>query len=150
MNPKDYVRAIKQKRKGIPAVHSVLLHRDGSGGGVIDDVPNEKWLSSMSYLKRDGYMAYTRIIIAPTSDIRYGGYHGCRLIFLPGNNAGSHQDTKSMKESVVWDNQNLDSPCPYFLCGAFAIATSLADLEAFHKALGDTIKDIKRRKKKEK
>lgn len=141
-------RVIKRK-EGLPVI-SVILHRGGSGGGVIESVPSAKWLESMRVLRADGYMAYMRIAIDPSpAHEGYDGYPEFRLLFLPGNHDGLHNPTSgSPREIRVWGDNDLGAILPCFQSSPFIINTSLADLESLYRALGKTIRGAKQKKKK--
>jgi hypothetical protein len=142
-------RVIRFFRKGLLSVFSVMLHRGGSGGGVIESVPSQKWLKSMALLQRDGYMAYMRIIIDPSARTGYGDYPEFRLIFLPGNHRGIHEPTINPSSPIsVWEDNDLTSLFPCAGSDAFIINTSLGDLENLHKTLGKAIRNAKRAKAK--
>ncbi len=140
---------VKFPRKGNLPAFSVLLHRGGSGGRVIEEVPSKKWIESMQILRADGYMAYTRIVIDPMPYKGYGDYVECRLIFLPGNHQGEHQYTQSGSTEKVWKGNDFSKNVPCFNQGAFVINTSLSDLQDLHKAMGKAIRSIKNKKKTE-
>lgn len=142
-------RVLKVFRKGCSSVYSVLLHRGGSGGGVIESVPSREWLDAMQILHRDGYMAYTRIVIDPSNRAGYGGYPEFRIIFLPGKHNGLHEPTQDPSHPVVvWGENKLDCPLPCSMSGAFIINTSLNDLVNLRNALSKAIKSGERKKDK--
>ena len=152
MKDSDRERILKISRKGDLPVFSAILHRGGSGGGVIESVPSQKWLDSMQVLRSDGYMAYMRIVIDPSSVHEgYGGYCEFRLIFLPGNHRGLHEPTVNPSSpSRVWGNNNFKRVLPCYDSGAFIVNTSLSDLENLRKAIGKAIGYAKRKKMKPK
>jgi len=142
-------RIMRFLRNGLLPVFSVMLHRGGSGGGVIENVPSEKWLKSMTLLQKDGYMAYMRIIIDPSARTGYGDYPEFRLIFLPGNHRGIHEPTINPSSPIsVWGDNDFTSTFPCACSDAFIVNTSLSDLEDLRKTLGKAIRSAKRAKAK--
>jgi len=144
---KRVLRASRRKDLKDLSVFSVMLHRGGSGGGVIESVPSQEWLESMQILKEDGYMAYMRIVIDPSAREGYGGYPEFRLIFLPGNHDGMHNPGIHPPSPIsVWKNNDLTNIFPCLHSGAFILNTSMDDIKELHRTLGKAIRNAKRQK----
>jgi hypothetical protein len=142
-------RVLKVLRKGCSSVYSVLLHRGGSGGGVIESIPSERWLAAMQILHRDGYMAYMRVVIDPSSRAGYGGYPEFRIIFLPGKHDGLHEPTEDPSRSIpVWEDNDFRGIFPCCDSGAFIINTSWNDLVNLRDALNRAIRSGKKKRGK--